>query len=231
MLAVLLITFGLWIAQVNDGSMRVKTDVSGVEVFLDGASVGKTPLTLPSVAIGAHRLTFSKPGYEDHEEQVQVVSGVPAKIFVIMKALPAEPLKFPVQYYALHQHTAGPGCSGILTVTADAIDYKSHDGKEVFHIPLQDVKSLSRSMGTAWWTSSPLTTPGERAGCRLEVPGRSFGFFAYDEDPALAGTSAEGRVKFRDTTVKTKELFELLYRMWSENLDRKLHPKTDVNAK
>ncbi len=230
MLAVLLITFGLWVGQAQEGSLRVKTDVSEVEVFLDGNRVGKTPLTLTAVPIGAHRLTLTKPGYADSDEQLQVQPGVPAKLFVIMKPLPKEPLKFPVRYYALHQHAAG-SCSGILTVTEAAIDYKSHDGKEVFHIPMQDVKSLSRSMGTAWWTNSPLRTPGERAGCRLEVPGRSYGFFAYEEDPALAGTPAEGRVAFRDTTVKTKELFELLYRMWSENLDQKLRPKADAKPK
>lgn len=229
MFIIFLLSLNLWLAQGGDGSLRVKTDVSEVEVLLDGVSVGKTPLLLDPVASGAHRLTLIKPGYEDNEQQVQVRPGAMAKVFALMKPLPAPPLQFPQRFYAIHQHAAG-ACSGVLVVTAEAVDYRSHDGKEVFHIPMQEVKSLSRSMGTAWWTNSPLRTPGDRAGCRLEVPGRSYGFFAYEEDPALAGSPAEGRVKVQDTTAKTKELFELLYRMWSERLDQKLHPKGDPKA-
>ena len=216
MIASVFIALLLWAAP-DDGTLRVKTDISEVEVFLDGNSVGKTPLTLTPVPVGPHQVTLTKPGYADHEEQVQVQAGATAKVFVLMKALPAERPKFPVQFYAIHQHAAGTACSGIMTVNADALDYRSHDGKEVFHIPMTEVKSLSRSMGTAWWTGRPLTTPSQYAACRLEVPGRSFGFYAYEEDPKLAGTPAEGRIKPAEASAKTKEMFELIYRMWMES--------------
>jgi hypothetical protein len=136
----------------------------------------------------------------------------------VMKRLPAEPPKLPVQFYVIHQHRAG-ACSGILTVTAEAVDYRSHDGKDVFHILISEMRSVSRSMGAlpdaAW------RVPHEYLGCRIEGPGRSYGFFAYEEDPKLAGTPAENRVKFADTAAKTKELFELVYRLWSETLKPK----------
>jgi hypothetical protein len=213
----------LWPTAADEGTLRVKTDVAEVEVFLDGNSVGKTPLTLTPVAVGAHHLALTKPGYEDHEQQVQVTSGGTAKVFVLMKALPAAPPKLPAQFYAIHQHSAGTACSGILTVTAEAIDYRSHDGHDVFHIPIHEVRSLSRSMGTAWWTGRPLKATAEYAACRLEVPGRSYGFFAYEEDPKLAGTPAENRVSPQERSAKTKELYELIYRLWSESLAQKQH--------
>ncbi len=203
-----------------DGSLRVKTDVGEVEVFLDGKNVGKTPLTLAALASGTHHLLLTKPGYSDHEELAQIQSGATAKLFIIMKPLPTELPPLPMQFYAIHQHAAG-ACSGILTVSAEAIDYRSHDGHDVFRIPIGQVLSLSRSMGTAWWTGGPLRTPLERSACRVEVPGRSYGFFAYEEDPKLAGTPAHDRIKPDDTIARTKELYELIYRLWSRSLEQR----------
>jgi hypothetical protein len=218
MLAGALLILALLQAAPATGVLRVKSDVSEVEVFLDGTSAGKTPLTMTAVAAGAHRVSLTKPGYEDREEQVTVEAGATAKLFVVMKPLPQAPPQLPAQFYVIHQHRAG-ACSGILTVTAEAVDYRSLDGKDVFHIPIAAMRSVSRSMGAlpnvAW------NMPHEYLGCRIEGPGRSYGFFAYEEDPKLAGTPAENRVKFVDTAVKTKELFELVYRLWSETLKPK----------
>jgi len=218
MLAGTLLVLALLQAAPAPGALRVKSDVSEVEVFLDGKSVGKTPLTVSAVAAGSHRLSLSKPGYEDHEEQVTVEAGATAKLFVVMKPLPAEPPKLPAQFYVIHQHRAG-ACSGILTVTAEAVDYRSLDGKDVFHIPIAEMRSVSRSMGAL--PNATWNMPHQYLGCRIEGPGRSYGFFAYEEDPKLAGTPAENRVRFQDTAVKTKELFELVYRLWSVTLKPK----------
>src|ERR1017187_10004333 len=118
----LLMTLVLWPVTSDDGTLRVKTDLAEVEVFVDGNSVGKTPLTVTPVAVGLHRLLLAKAGYADYEQQVQIQAGVTTKLFVIMKALPTEPPKLPAQFYVIHQHAAG-ACSGVLTVTAEAIDY------------------------------------------------------------------------------------------------------------
>jgi hypothetical protein len=91
------------------------------------------------------------------------------------------------------------------------------------------VRSLSRSMGTAWWTSGPLKTPSQYSACRLEVPGKSYGFFAYEEDPKLAGTPAENRVTKQEMSAKTKEMFELIYRLWAQSLEPRQHPRQAAN--
>lgn len=205
------------------GTLRVKTDVVEVEVFVDAVSVGTTPLTLTTVEAGAHHIRLAKPGFADQEQEVQIQPGGTTKVFIIMKANATEAPKLPARFHVVHQHAVG-ACSGILTVTADAIDYRSRDGREVFHIPMAEVRSVSRSMGPAWWTSAPLNTPSQYSACRLDTPGRSYGFFAYEEDPKLESTPAESRIRYQDISPDTKKLFDLLYRLWEEALERKRHP-------
>jgi hypothetical protein len=198
-----------------DSTLRVKTDVTEVEVVLDGQPMGQTPATISPIAPGRHQLSLMKPGYEDNVQEVQIEAGATQKLFVVMtpskQPLPALPAKF----FVLHQHRAG-ACSGVLTVTAEALDFRSHDDKDVFHIPVQQIKSVSRSMGSvpSMYGTLSWRTPSELAGCRVEAPGRSYGFFAYEDNPDSPNLKAQDTVKFQDTKVKTKELFELVYRLW-----------------
>ncbi len=215
---VLLVVLALSPAWTQDGSLRVKADVGETELFLDGERAGVTPLTLAAVSAGAHQLVLTKPGYFDHDEQVQIQAGVTAKVFVIMKALPKAPAKLPVEFTVIHMHV-GAACKGLLTVSATAVDYRAKDGHDVFHIPFEEVRSLSRSVGPAYGTSLPL----QYSACRLETPGRSYGFYAYD--PSLAGTPSENAITLDDTRVKTKELFELIYGLWQEALQERQSQK------
>jgi len=128
----------------------------------------------------------------------------------LTKQNPVPLLSLPVSYRALHQHRAG-ACLGNLTVTAEAVDYRSDDGKDVFHIPIHDIRSVARSMGSlpdALWT-----IPADFTGCRLEAPGRSYGFFAVEGEFKSAN-----EVKLQDTAKKTKELFEIVYRLWQDSV-------------
>jgi hypothetical protein len=210
MLPVGLLLLGFLVAGGSEGSLRVKTDVAEVQVLLDGQAVGQTPVTVTPVPAGQHRVTLIKAGYEDHIEEVEVQPGAAARMFVVMKrsAVPLPPL--PVSYRALHQHRLGL-CLGNLTVTAEAVDYRSDVGEDVFHIPIRDIRSVARSMGsapnTSWRVSADLT------GCRLETPGRSYGFFAVEGEFKSAN-----EVEFQDTAKKTKELFEIVYRLWQDSV-------------
>jgi hypothetical protein len=194
----------------SEGSLRVKTDVPEVKVFLDEQEVGQTPVTVTPVPAGRHRLTLMKAGYEDHVEEVEVQPGATARMFVVMKrsALPLPPL--PASYRTLHQHRTGL-CLGNLAVTAEAVDYRSDDGKDVFHIPIRDIRSVARSMGSL--PGGSWRVPAAFTGCRLETPGRSYGFFAVEGEPKSAD-----EVRFEDTAKKTKELFDIVYRLWQDGL-------------
>ena len=218
-----LLLLGFLVAGSGEGSLRVKTDVAEVQVFLDGQEVGQTPVTVTPVPAGRHRVTLMKAGYEDHVEEVEVQPGVTARVFVVMKqsnvALPA----LPASYRTLHQHRAG-ACLGNLTVTAEAVDYRSDDDKDVFHIPIRTIRSVSRSMGSLPISEFgvPWRVPADLTGCRLETPGRSYGFFAVEGEFKSAK-----EVKFQDTAKKTKELFEIVYRLWQDSVSAAKKPAVE----
>lgn len=63
-------------------SLTILTNVDGARVFLDSDSVGVTPLTIPSVALGKHRLKLVPPDVENWltepiVDSIQVQSGEP----------------------------------------------------------------------------------------------------------------------------------------------------------
>jgi len=229
MLALGLLLLALAAPQADTGSIRVKTDVAAVQVFLDGQEVGQTPLTIPSVAPGKHQLSLIRAGYEDHMEEISVQAGATARVFVVMKRSQSALPPLPVQYRAYHQHASG-GCRGTLIVNAGTVDFRSDDGKDVFHVAVPTIRSVARSMGSAPLIvgglvelaisaklGQKLLRPADVAACRIEAPGRGYGFWAYEQD------SAEPAEKFVVDAVvsqKTKELYELIYQLWSDSLEK-----------
>ena len=194
------------------GSIRVKTDASDVQVFLDDSEVGHTPLTLKPVTAGTHRLTLVKQGYEDHTEPVEVSPEKTASVFVVMKPVSAKLPELPAQFKAMHQHRLGY-CVGVLTVTAEALDYKSEKNDDVFHLPIRELKSVSRSWGPVpGMGPTGINAPTDAMAFRVEAPGRAYGFMAFKETTADPMSVASAR---------TKELYELVYSLWSASLKPK----------
>ena len=65
------------------GRLIVHSDPPGAKVLLDGRAAGVTPLTLPTVAPGSHRLVVSLDGSEVHQT-VQVEGGGTASVILPM---------------------------------------------------------------------------------------------------------------------------------------------------
>lgn len=191
------------------GTLRVKTDISDVQVLMDGQEAGRTPLTLRDVTGGKHRLTLLKDGYEDHLQELEVSAAQPNSIFVVMKPLSIKLPDLPVQFKAMHQHRLGT-CVGVLTVSAEALDYKAENDSDQFHIPIATIKSVSRSWGAvAGMMPLGIGGPTDLMAFRIEAPGRSYGFMAFkdtvDDPMKVAGE-------------KTRELYEVVYKLWSATL-------------
>lgn len=189
------------------GSLRIKTDASGVQVLLDGKEVGSTPLTLRQVSSGKHRLMLVKQGYEDHVQEVEVSPSKPASVFVVMKPSSITLPALPVQFKVIHQHRLGK-CVGVLTVSAEALDYKAEDDDDKFHIPINTIKSVARSWGPTLGVIG-INAPTDIMAFRIETSGRSYGFMAFKDtvdDPVTVASA------------KTKELFEVVYKLWSATL-------------
>lgn len=218
MIALGLLVLALLVPPVGVGTVRVKTDVAEVRVLLDGREVGATPLTIGDVAVGTHRLALVKEGYETHEETVQVQEGTTTKTFVVMRRSQARRLSLPAHFRVFHQHTSGH-CAGELQITAEAVDYRADDGKDVFHIPVASIKSVSRSTGQRWERLRI-----EHAGdderkplaCRVETAEQAYGFWAYEGDAPLASANPREPTDVQQFKIgpKTRELFDILYQLW-----------------
>ena len=191
------------------GVVRVKTDTTGVAVWLDGEDAGRTPLTFRNLTTGKHRLVLAKDGYEDHLQEIDVSPGQPNSIFVVMKPLALQLPALPVEFKVIHQHRLGT-CVGALTVSAEALDYKATNDSDQFHIPIATIKGLSRSWGpVAGMMPIGIRGPTDMMAFRVETPGRSYGFLAFkdtvDDQMKVAGE-------------RTRELYEVVYKLWSATL-------------
>jgi hypothetical protein len=191
------------------GALRIKTDVSDVQVILDNKDSGRTPFTNRSVSPGSHRITLAKEGYEDHVQDVDVSSSKTTSLFIVMKPVTTPLPALPVEFKVMHQHRFGY-CVGVLTVSADALDYKADKDEDRFHIEIKTLKSVSRSWGAlVGMGPSGINAPTDGMAFRIEAPGRSYGFLAYkDEIGELMAVAS----------IKTKELFEVVYRLWTATL-------------
>jgi hypothetical protein len=211
----ILLAILLWVAGTSSarsqatGTLRVKTDTADVAVWVDGEDVGRTPLTIRTVASGKHRLALMKDGYEDSSQEIEVLPSQTNSIFVVMKPLNLKLPDLPVEFKAIHQHRTGT-CVGVLTVSAEAVDYKAMNDSDQFHIPIATIKSVARS----WGPVAGLAPMGIRGSTdvmafRIEAPGRSYGFLAFKDTPDDP---------FKVAIEKTRELYEVVYRLWSATL-------------
>lgn len=219
---VLLFALGLLLSQQaaptqtqSTATLRVKTDVSDVEVWLDGESVGRTPLTLRDINTGKRRIALLKDGYEDQQQEVEVSPGKSNSVFVVMRPRNVKLPDLPVTFQVVHWHRVFrwhglKSCRGTLTVTADALDYKAENDSDQFHIPVATIKSVARSVGPVA-DSMPLfdLRPTNELAFRIEAPGRAYTFMAFKETRKDAPEIQ---------SEKTRELYDVVYRLWSVTL-------------
>ncbi len=193
-------------------TLRIKTDAADVEVWLNGESVGRTPLTLRGLAAGKLRISLLKDGYEDHLEEVVVSPAKSNSLFVVMKPRNIKLPDLPVTFKVVHRHLAG-SCTGTLTVSADALDYKAEDDADEFHIPVATIKSVARSMGpflTRRVTQDQFpASSAEGLAFRIEAPGRAYTFIAFKDTR---------KDEFEVLNEETRELYDVVYRLWNATL-------------
>jgi PEGA domain-containing protein len=223
MILIGLLSFGLLVGGGSDATLRVRTDVVGVTVLVDGQDAGETPITISPVAVGRHRITLLKAGYHDQVEDVDVQPGSTTRLFVVMKPAVVSLPSLPVEFRALHQHLRSGACIGQLTINADALDYRSDDGQDVFHLAISELRSVARSAGAianfGTGSASAILGANMRARvppARVETAGRSYAFWAANAENKTTNPDEldEGAAE------KTKQLFEIVYKLWSTSLKR-----------
>ena len=74
------------------GILNVISDPPGAAILLDGRATGRvTPATVEDIPLGVeHRVTLSKPEYEDFEQVINLTDAVPQRISTILKAVVAK---------------------------------------------------------------------------------------------------------------------------------------------
>jgi hypothetical protein len=202
----------------GDGALRVRTDVAEVKVFLDDQEVGVTPLTVNALTANSHRLMLIRPGYEDHTQQVLIREGETLRLFIVMNPADVKLPQFPVEFHAFHQHRFG-GCVGKLIVTAEMLEFRADDGQDTFRLSIRELRSVARSMGTL--PNAAWRTPAAMTACRVEFPGRGYGFWAREADDK---SPVEAYPVDEITAKKTKELFEIVYQLWMSSMKASKKP-------
>ena len=70
------------------GTLNIETTPADAEVFINGISRGKTPLTIERIPEGSVNIDIKAAGYETHTRQVSLAAGEVQKINEAMKPLP-----------------------------------------------------------------------------------------------------------------------------------------------
>ncbi len=66
------------------GGLSISSEPADAAVFVDGRSVGVSPVQLPAVAAGEHRVRIVKSGYLENARVVTVVAGEPKNVHVTL---------------------------------------------------------------------------------------------------------------------------------------------------
>jgi hypothetical protein len=67
-------------ADAYSGSIYVDSRPRGATVFVDGRSVGQTPLSLPGVPIGSHVVKIEMAGKQPWSSTTRVTAGATARV-------------------------------------------------------------------------------------------------------------------------------------------------------
>jgi hypothetical protein len=117
-------------------TLRIDSDVPGAEVFLDRTFLGVTPLSIPNVAPGPHRLNVTAAGYEGLSDTIDVVPGR-RDITVEFKAV-----RLDATTRVVHKHAFG-SCEGTLSATPGGLRYDTGNEDDAFTAPLGDLDNFA----------------------------------------------------------------------------------------
>ena len=117
-----------WFAQLTGqsamGTVRIRGDVPGTAVALDGAPVGvigSEDLVLNSIPAGRREILASKPGYPPVRQEVNVIAGSTADVVIEMAATAPSPVPAtPAPLASPGDHRADPARRGPTIPPASA---------------------------------------------------------------------------------------------------------------
>jgi hypothetical protein len=122
------------------GRLRIVADVPGAAVFFDHNFVGRSPVEVPDVAPGSHRLSVSVQGREMYNETLETGPGPRT---VIVRLLP---VRLDESVQVVHRHGLG-SCEGRLSATMAGLRYETTDKDDAFVRPFVELEPLEVDYG------------------------------------------------------------------------------------
>lgn len=117
------------------GSLLVKSDVPGANVFVDRVFVGAAPATAKGLTVGSHQINVSADGYDGISQSVDVTAGENSI------SLTLKEVKLSMVIDVIHRHTFG-SCQGRLFGDAQGVRYETTNSQDAFVIPFADLSSF-----------------------------------------------------------------------------------------
>ena len=114
-------------------TLRIASDVTGAQVFIDRNFIGVTPVTSPEIAPGSHRINIVAPGFESIAENVDVEAGSRDLQFNFKE------VRLDASIDVVHKHRLG-SCKGRLVATPQGLRYDSDDKNDRFTLALTDLE-------------------------------------------------------------------------------------------
>jgi PEGA domain-containing protein len=114
-------------------TLRINSDVTGAQVFIDRNYIGVTPVTSPEIAPGSHRVNIVAQGYESIAENIEVEPGSRDLQFNFKE------VRLDASVNVVHKHRLG-SCKGRLVATPQGLRYDSDDKNDRFSLALTDLE-------------------------------------------------------------------------------------------
>ena len=123
-------------------TLRVKSNVAGAQVRIDGKSVGSTPLELKNVEPGSHELVVSAEGYDTHTETLTLDLASGAQDLMVDLKKPSASAKLQESIGVKHKHRIPTRfCEGVLRATSGGIEYAT-DHEDRFSVSFSEIEKV-----------------------------------------------------------------------------------------
>ena len=182
------------------GSLLVESEPAGASVYVDGRLAGETPLTLPAIAAGVHRIRVVRLGYLENSRVVTVKAGSRATV----RARLTDPAPQSAQAAALKIVVIeGEGAVNIIqqkTAVAPIVEVRDRNDQPVSGVVVRFVIQKGRASFNGARTLSVTTNAAGRATATGLTPTGS-GALRIAASAAFQGQTAAATIA--QTTVAT----------------------------
>lgn len=115
--------------------LRITSDITGADVFVDRQYVGTTPFETTDIAQGRHRINVSLEGYDGYAEDIEITD------HLVERVISFQTVRLDQRVNVIHKHRFGD-CKGALVADTSGILYDT-DHKDRFLVKLDGMEEFS----------------------------------------------------------------------------------------